>query len=171
MNHMKRKQYVKPYALLSLITLAVVLTSACVTAPYVAPQSGPVADLAIRIRPAQGTGFNLYIYDNPESCSGAKTVIDDAGKINISATKLAADKLTTFAYSEVIGNTSCHINFSFFPNADHVYVLDTVTGRNSCTVRVVDATDLKKLFAVPVINRTVNGAMCAPLKKIDQTSK
>ncbi|MBI3729718.1 MAG: hypothetical protein HY254_15475 [Burkholderiales bacterium] len=161
----------KTYIPSLLMTGLALIVSACVTAPYVAPQNGAVADLAIRIKPAQGTGFNLYIYDNAESCSGAKTVIDDAGKVSISATKLVADKLTTFGYSEVMGNTSCNINFSFFPNADHIYVLDTVTGRHRCSVRIVDATDIKKMFAVPMINRTVNGAMCAPLKKIDQPPK
>jgi len=142
------------------------LSAACVTtAPYLAPQSGAVVDLAVRIAPVKGTSFNLYIYDDAESCSGAKTILDDAGKTNISATKLQADKLTTFGYSEMMGNTSCKVNFSFFPIADHMYVLDTVTGRGSCRARIVDATDVKKMFAVPLINRTVNGAMCAPLKK------
>lgn len=145
--------------------------SACVSTPYVPPQSGAVADLAIRIKPGQGTSFNLYIYEDAESCSGAKTIVDDAGKVSISATKLVADKLTTFAYYEVIGNTSCKVNFSFFPRADHIYVLDTATGRGGCRARIVDATDVKKMFNVALVNRTVNGAMCAPLKKVDQASR
>ena len=153
-----------------MISLALTL-SACVTAPYVAPQSGATAELAVRIAAVKGTSFNLYVYDDAESCSGAKTIIDDAGKTNISATKLPADKLITFGYSEHMGNTSCKVNFSFFPIADHMYVLDTATGRGSCSARIVDATDVKKMFAVPLINRTVKGALCAPLKKIDQTSK
>ncbi|MES2037943.1 MAG: hypothetical protein V4495_08905 [Pseudomonadota bacterium] len=166
-NHFSCPGFLKAQVPNILALLAVsLLSAACVTtAPYIPPQSGAVVDLAVRIAPVKGTGFNLYVYDDAESCSGAKTIIDDAGKTNISATKLPADKLTTFGYSEMMGNTSCKVNFSFFPIADHKYVLDTVTGRGSCSARIVDATDVKKMFAVPLINRTVKGALCAPLKK------
>ncbi|MFZ6760110.1 hypothetical protein ACO0K9_23155 [Undibacterium sp. Ji50W] len=150
--------------ILSLLAAAV-LSTACVTTPYVAPQSGPVADLAVRITAAQGQSFNLYIYDDAESCSGAKTVIDDAGKVNISATKLVADKWTTFGYFEVMGKTSCKLNFSFVPRAGHAYVLDAATGRGGCGANIVDATDAKAMFIVPLVTRSVKSAMCLPLKK------
>ncbi len=155
----------RPYIPWLLVTCFALILSACVTTPYVAPQSGAVAELAVRITTPKGTGIKLYIYDDAETCSGAKTIIDDAGKTNITATKLPAGKLTTFGYDEVMGASSCKVNFSFFPIADHVYVLDTLTGRRACTTRIVDATDVKNVFSVPLINRTVNGAMCAPLKK------
>ncbi|MFZ6658478.1 hypothetical protein [Undibacterium sp. TJN19] len=164
-NHREGKTYMKPGMLLSLVVLSTVLTSGCVTTPYVAPQSGLLADLAIRIVPTKGTSFTLSIYDNAETCSGAKTMVDDAGKVSISATKLAANKITTFSYYEVQGNLACNVNFSFLPVAGHTYVLDTETGRNRCSYRIVDATDLKRLISVPVIQRTVSGTACAPLKK------
>lgn len=91
--------------------------------------------------------------------------MDDAGKISISSTKLVANKLTTFSYYEVQGNLSCTVNFSFLPEADHIYVLDTVTGRNRCSYRIVDATDKQRMVGVPVTMRTVGGAMCLRMKK------
>lgn len=142
-----------------------VINCACVTTPYVAPQSGPVADLAIRINPTRGTHFTLAIYDNAETCSGARTLMDDAGKISIASTKLVANKLTTFSYYEVQGNLSCTVNFSFLPEADHIYVLDTASGRNRCNYRILDATDKQRLVGVPLTVRTVGGAMCLPMKK------
>ncbi|MFZ6768373.1 hypothetical protein ACO0LM_15020 [Undibacterium sp. Di26W] len=69
-----------------------------VKTPYVAPQSGLVADLAVRITAAKGQ-FNLFIYDGAKFCSRAKDIIDDAGKVN----------------------------FSFVPRAGHAYVLDAAT--------------------------------------------
>ncbi|BBB69631.1 hypothetical protein UNDYM_5378 [Undibacterium sp. YM2] len=156
-----KKTYI-PSLLVGGLALAL---SACVTTPYVAPESGAVAELAVRITTAKGTGIKLYIYDDAETCSGAKTIIDDAGKTNITATKLAAGKLTTFGYDELMGISSCKVNFSFFPIADHIYVLDTLTGRRACTTRIVDATDVNNVLPVPLINRTMNGARCAPLKK------
>ncbi|MFZ6641432.1 hypothetical protein ACO0LL_16895 [Undibacterium sp. TC4M20W] len=149
---------------LLLVSFALAL-SACVATPYVAPQNGAVADLAVRMTTAKGAGVKLYIYDDAESCSGPKTIIDDAAHTNITATKLPAGKLVTFGYDELIGISSCKTNFSFFPIADHVYVLDTLTGRRACTTRIVDATDVNNVLSVPMINRTVNGAKCAPLKK------
>jgi len=158
-----RKSQIKN--ILSLLTVTLLCAACVTTGPYVAPQSGAVADLAVRITAAKGSSFILNIYDDAESCSGAKSLVDDAGKVSISATKLAANKWTTFAYYEVQGNSSCKVNFSFFPRADHTYVLDSETGRSSCHLRMVDATDLKRMTVVPMTNRTVNGAACAPLKK------
>src|SRR6266487_5878731 len=137
LSHFPNLRQPEVKTILSLLA-ASVLSTACVTTPYVAPQSGPVADLAIRITAAKGIGFSLSIYEDAESCSGAMTIIDDAEKVNISATKLVADKWTTFGYFEVMGKTSCKLNFSFVPRAGHSYILDAATGRGSCGANIVD---------------------------------
>ncbi|MFZ6875316.1 hypothetical protein ACO0LF_24885 [Undibacterium sp. Di27W] len=149
-----------------LVVFAAVLTStACVTTPYVAPQNGPLADLVIRVQPIMGRKYTLDVYDNDESCSGAKTVVEDSGKGSVLATKLHAEKLVTMGYFEVQGNVSCQYNFSFYPKTDHVYLIDSMSLGNGCRIAMLDYTDKKNPTRVPVIRRTEKTLICLPLDK------
>ncbi|MFZ6658477.1 hypothetical protein [Undibacterium sp. TJN19] len=136
---------------------------ACAMAPYVEPQGGDVADIVMRISPALMTKYTLVIYDDAYTCTGEKQLVSDSYRSNVSATRVVAEKLVTFGYSEIQGRNSCQMNISFTPKANHVYAFDSTTKPGRCTVKVIDATDINQQVAVGTVNRTVDKFKCKPL--------
>ncbi|MFZ6875315.1 hypothetical protein ACO0LF_24880 [Undibacterium sp. Di27W] len=143
---------------------ALILT-ACTTPPYVEPKGGKTAEMVVRIRPARGTLYYLNTYENAESCSGEQTIISDANRISVSKFQFATDKLTTLRYMEMRGSVSCFLSFSFYGKSEHVYALDTVTTTGLCSVRLWDASNMKTLEPVSIIDRKLGENACPNFKR------
>jgi hypothetical protein len=151
---------------LTIIATAALLV-ACST-PYVVPENGTLSDVTIKIKPSRITQFSLAIYDNAETCSGAKELLKETGRNGEIAqnglkTKIKANQLATFNYREVEGRYVCTFNFSFVPQSGQTYLLTESTINSSCRINVVDNTDVNKPIKVPLIRRSVSGNDCTPI--------
>ena len=155
-----------PHARLAALGLAALLAGCAQPIPkHVAATTGPSAQLVMRGSVQPGETFGVYLFQQPQNCTGLEQVGIGTANVNPATTTIAANRLNT---AEVFltkpDRTICRVRWSFEAVAGRKYLVTASSTPGGCAARILDATDPHKIVAEPSSRRRdVGGRLCVPM--------
>ncbi|UUX97962.1 hypothetical protein [Aquabacterium sp. J223] len=134
---------------------------------YSAPATGPTARLVMRGTLPAGRVYAVTVYDDPEQCTGVRTIGSGSAGKHPDSTLLAAGRLTTLEFVLVKpGQGACPVRWTFTPQAGRTYLLSGSETAQGCVAGVLDMTDPERIrpdAGARRRNPLGTGARCLPL--------
>ncbi|HWH84779.1 MAG TPA: hypothetical protein VNU71_21335 [Burkholderiaceae bacterium] len=112
-----------------------------------------------------GETFGVYLFQQPQSCTGLEQVGIGTASVDPATTTIVANRLST---AEVFltkpDRTICRVRWSFEAVAGRKYLVTASSTPGGCAARILDATDPHKIVAEPSSRRRdVGGNLCVPM--------
>jgi hypothetical protein len=133
---------------------------------YVQPNAGETAQLVFKPAVLIARNYQLYLYQNPVSCTGLMTIATGTGPSNQVMTKLQANTLNTLSLSGQQAGRQCKVNLSFVPKPGYRYQLDGTVDEAGCVAKLTDITQSAAPKAVEsLLYRSKGSIECLPLNE------
>lgn len=153
-------------AVAAVAAVAALLSACTPVQPYVPPTHGDTARLLLRPTTPANMSFALYAYDDAHACRAPARVMTGNASTGHQSSTLRAGPLATLSYVGVDGRRSCRVIFSFYPKANHTYLLAMSQDGMRCAVNVLDASDGDNPRPErSLIARTARAGGCDPVNK------
>jgi hypothetical protein len=162
---MFKRRLVPPTLLIALCLAALAAGCAQPVPKYVPATTGPSALLVMRGTVLPGETYGVYLFQEPQNCTGPKQVGVGNTNVDPATTSIVANRLsTTEVFLTKPNRTFCRVRWSFEPVAGRKYLLTASSTPNGCSARILDATDPHKIVPEPSSRRRdVGSRMCVPL--------